>query len=139
MRQEVSRQIRQDLERRCRDFWLQLDDVAVTELSFSPQYTAAIESKQVAQQDAQRASFIVERARQERQEKIVNAEGEAQAAELIGQACSKNPAYLKLRKIEAAKHVAKKMGRSGNRIFLDNDQLMLNVFKTTEEVKDLNK
>lgn len=38
---------------------------------------------QVAQQEAQRASFVVERARQERQQKIVQAEGEAEAASLI--------------------------------------------------------
>lgn len=128
MRQEVSQQIERDLRRRCADFWMVLDDVAITELSFSPQYTNAVESKQVAQQDAQRATFIVEKAKQERQEKIVNAEGEARAAELIGDACSKNPAYLKLRKIEAAKQIGNHMGRSGNRLFLDNEQLMLNVF-----------
>ena len=38
---------------------------------------------QVAQQEAQRASFFVERAKQEKQQKIVQAEGEAAAAKLI--------------------------------------------------------
>ena len=37
----------------------------------------------VAQQEAQRAMFIVEKAKQERQEKVVRAEGEAEAARLI--------------------------------------------------------
>lgn len=37
----------------------------------------------VAQQEAQRAFFIVEKAEQERQEKVVRAEGEAEAAKLI--------------------------------------------------------
>lgn len=36
----------------------------------------------MAAQEAQRASFYVERAKQHRQEKIVQAEGEAQAAKL---------------------------------------------------------
>ena len=36
-----------------------------------------------AQQEAQRAFFIVEKAEQERQEKVVRAEGEAEAAKLI--------------------------------------------------------
>jgi len=36
-----------------------------------------------AQQEAQRAQFIVERAKQERQEKVVRAEGEAEAARMI--------------------------------------------------------
>ena len=38
---------------------------------------------QVAQQDAQRASFYVEKAIQEKQQKIVQSEGEAAAAKLI--------------------------------------------------------
>ena len=36
-----------------------------------------------AQQEAQRAQFIVERAKQERQQKVVQAEGEAEAARMI--------------------------------------------------------
>lgn len=38
---------------------------------------------QVAQQEAQRAAFVVERAKQEKQQKIVQAEGEAEAAKMI--------------------------------------------------------
>ena len=52
-----------------------LDDVALTELSFGREYAAAVESKQVAQQEAQRAAFIVDKALQEKQQKIVQAEG----------------------------------------------------------------
>ena len=53
--------------------------MSITELSFSPQYSAAIEAKQVAQQEDQRAVFLVEKAKQERQQKIVQAEGEAES------------------------------------------------------------
>ena len=60
---------------RARDFNIVLDDVALTELSFGRDYSAAVESKQVAQQEAQRAVFVVERALQEKQQKIVQAEG----------------------------------------------------------------
>ena len=47
------------------------------------EYTAAVEAKQVAQQEAQRAMFLVEKAKQERAQKVVQAEGEAAAAEMI--------------------------------------------------------
>ena len=40
-----------------------------------------------AQQEAQRAMFIVEKAKQERQEKVVRAEGEAEAARMISLHC----------------------------------------------------
>ena len=82
-RQQVSLLIRRELIERARDFNLILDDVSLTELSFSREYAAAIEAKQVAQQEAQRAAFIVEQAKQERQQKIVQAQGEAEAAKMI--------------------------------------------------------
>lgn len=75
--------MRKGLIDRALDFNIVLDDVAITELTFSPQYAAAVEAKQVAAQEAQRASYYVERAIQERQQKIVQAEGEAQAAKLV--------------------------------------------------------
>ena len=46
-RQQVSNLIRIDLIERAKDFDILLDDVSITELSFSPQYTAAVEAKQV--------------------------------------------------------------------------------------------
>ena len=56
-----------------------------------------MEAKQIAQQEAQRAAYLVEKAKQEKQQKIVQAEGEAAAALMLGNAISKNPGYLKLR------------------------------------------
>lgn len=82
-RQQVSMLVRKGLMERALDFDIILDDVAITELAFSPQYSAAVEAKQVAAQEAQRATFYVEKAIQSRQEKIVQAEGEAQAAKLV--------------------------------------------------------
>ena len=55
----VSRDIRRILTQRARYFNIVLDDVSITQLTFSRDYTAAVESKQVAQQDAERAKFVV--------------------------------------------------------------------------------
>lgn len=82
-RQQVSLLIRKELTERARDFNIILDDVSITDLSFGREYAAAVEAKQVAQQEAQRAAFIVEQAVQERQQKIVQAEGEAEAAKMM--------------------------------------------------------
>ena len=101
--------IRKQLTDRARDFNIILDDVAITELSFGKEYAAAVESKQVAQQEAQRAAFVVDKARQERQQKIVQAEGEAQVASMLGEAIGKNPGYLKLRKLQASRNIATKV------------------------------
>uniref|UniRef100_A0A8C4Q1P1 Prohibitin n=1 Tax=Eptatretus burgeri TaxID=7764 RepID=A0A8C4Q1P1_EPTBU len=82
-RAQVSLLIRRNLTERAKDFNIILDDVSITELSFSKEYTAAVESKQVAHQEAQRAQFFVERAKQEQRQKIVQSEGEAEAAKMF--------------------------------------------------------
>jgi len=126
-RQEVSMLVRSQLTERAKDFNIILDDVALTELSFGREYAAAVESKQVAAQDAQRAAFIVEKAIQEKQQKIVQAEGEAEAASMLGEAISRNPGYLKLRKLRASGNIAKVMAQSQNRVYLNAGTLMLNI------------
>lgn len=138
MRQEVSLMIRKDLVERAKDFDIILDDVAITDLSFSQQYTAAVESKQVAQQEAQRAAFLVERAIQERQQKIVAAEGEAKSATLLGEAMSSNPGYLKLKRIETARKIATVISQSQNKVYLNANNLLLNVKDTGEIDQALN-
>ncbi|XP_023701759.1 prohibitin-2 isoform X2 [Cryptotermes secundus] len=130
-RQQVSLLVRRELTERARDFNIILDDVSITELSFGKEYTAAVEAKQVAQQEAQRAAFVVERAKQERQQKIVQAEGEAEAAKMLGQAVSQNPGYLKLRKLRAAQSISRTIANSQNRVFLNGNSLMLNINEPT--------
>jgi len=126
-RQQVSLLVRRELTERARDFNIILDDVSITELSFSKEYAAAVEAKQVAQQEAQRAAFFVEKAYQERQQKIVQAEGEAEAAKMLGESIGTNPGYLKLRKIRAAQAIARTVASSQNRIYLNADSLMVNL------------
>ncbi|KHN76602.1 Mitochondrial prohibitin complex protein 2 [Toxocara canis] len=127
-RQQVSLLVRKGLIERALDFNIILDDVSLTELAFSPQYSAAVEAKQVAAQEAQRASFLVEKAKQERQQKIVQAEGEAKSAKMIGDALKQDPGFLKLRKIRAAQRIAKMISDAGsNRVYLPSGGLMLNI------------
>ena len=49
---------------------------------------------------------MVEKAVQEKQQKIVQAEGETAAARMLGEAISQNPGYLKLRKLAAAQKIS---------------------------------
>lgn len=126
-RAQVSLLVRRELVERAKDFNIILDDVAITELSFSSQYTAAVEAKQVAQQEAQRAQFYVEKAKQDQRQKIIQAEGEAEAAKMLGLAVTKNPGYLKLRRIKAAQNIAKTVATSQNKVYLNADTLVLNL------------
>lgn len=86
----VSRLIRENLGRRASRFNLILDDVSLTHVAFSPAFSDAVEAKQIAQQNAQRAVYLVDQAIQEKQSIIVRAQGEAKSAELIGEAIKQN-------------------------------------------------
>lgn len=83
MREQVSRDIRDQLEARAADFDLVLDDVSITHLTFGSEFTRAIEAKQVKQQEAEKAKFEVMRAEHEKDAAIIIAEGEAEAAKLV--------------------------------------------------------
>lgn len=137
-REMVARLVREALTRRAARFNILLDDVSLTHLSFSPEFTAAVEAKQVAQQDAQRAAFIVDKARQEKQAMVVRAQGEARSAELIGDAIKRNKAYVELKKLENARAIAGLIQEAGgkNRLMLDSEGLGLNVFEDVGDKKD---
>lgn len=72
--QTVSREIRKILTERARNFNIALDDVSITSLSFGKEFTHAIEAKQVAAQEAERAKFIVEKAEQDKRSAIIRAQ-----------------------------------------------------------------
>lgn len=127
MRETVSRDIRRVLLQRASQFNIALDDVSITQLTFGQEYTQAVEAKQVAQQDAERAKYVVEKAEQEKQSAIIRAQGEAQSAKLLGEAIENNPSFLTLRKIEAAREVSNTVAQSSNRVFLNADSLLLNL------------
>jgi len=126
-RELVSGMIRQRLTQRAADFNILLDDVAITHLNFSPEYEKAVEQKQVAQQQAERARFTVLKALEEKKRTIINAEGESQSAQMIGAAMTSNPGFIELRRIQAAKDIATLLSKSANRLVLSTDSLLLNL------------
>jgi regulator of protease activity HflC (stomatin/prohibitin superfamily) len=53
-REKVSGEIKEILTSRASEFHIFIDDVAITHLQFSREFTASIEGKQVAQQNAEK-------------------------------------------------------------------------------------
>ncbi|WOO85624.1 Prohibitin-1 [Vanrija pseudolonga] len=107
-REIVSARIRDDLLTRAKEFHIQLEDVSI-------EFTTAVEQKQIAQQDAERAKFVVEKAEQERQAAVIRAEGEAEAAATISAALAKaGDAFVQFRKIETAREIAGTLSGSRN-------------------------
>ncbi|KAH6917179.1 prohibitin [Coprinopsis sp. MPI-PUGE-AT-0042] len=114
-REVVSSRIRADLLQRAGEFNIKLEDVSITHLTFGKEFTVAVEAKQIAQQDAERAKFVVEKAEQERQAAVIRAEGEAEAAQTISKALERaGDGFVALRKIEASKDIVKSLSTSSN-------------------------
>jgi len=132
-REQVSLEIKELLSKRAAEFHITLDDVSITHcMAFGREFRAAVEAKQVAQQEAERARFLVDKAKQDKRSAILRAMGEAQSARLIGQAVANNPNFLRLRRLEAIREIADILSTSQNRILLNSDNLLLNTIATEE-------
>src|SRR6201996_9158788 len=120
-REAVSNRIRTDLLKRAQEFNIQLEDVSITHMTFGREFTKAVEEKQIAQQEAERARFIVEKAEQERQANVIRAEGESEAAEVISKAVAKSgDGLIQIRRIETQKEIAQMLANNPNVAYLPN-------------------
>lgn len=118
-RESVSNRIRTDLLRRAQEFNIALEDVSITHMTFGKEFTRAVEQKQIAQQDAERSRFIVEKAEQERQANVIRAEGEAESAETISKAVARaGDGLIMIRRIEASKEIAQTLAGNPNVTYL---------------------
>ena len=118
-REIISQKIRKELSTRANEFGIKLEDVSITHMTFGPEFTKAVEQKQIAQQDAERAKFLVEKAEQERQASVIRAEGEAESAEFISKALAKvGDGLLLIRRLEASKDIAQTLANSSNVVYL---------------------
>jgi len=59
---------------------LSLVDFVLRNITFSPEYAASVEQKQIAEQEGKQAALVVEKKIQEAQQVIETAKGDAQAA-----------------------------------------------------------
>lgn len=125
-RTAVSQKINSLLRERALSFGVILDDISITHLTFGLEFTNAVEAKQVAQQEAEKARFLVERAEQAKQAAIITAEGDAKAAELIAKSLQEvGDALIELRRIEAAEDIAHKLGENPNITYINESANML--------------
>ena len=115
-RAELNELIREEMDRKLAENGLLLANFVLRNITFSPEYAASVEQKQIAEQLAQQASFVVEQRRQEAEQarqvaqgradavvidaegqakaRIIEAEAEKQALELIAEALATNEDLL---------------------------------------------
>ncbi|CAG0885710.1 unnamed protein product [Cyprideis torosa] len=122
-REIVSQRISDALIARAGQFGLILDDISLTHLTFGKEFTQAVELKQVAQQEAERARFLVEKAEQQKKAAVISAEGDSQAALLLANAFKKaGEGLIELRRIEASEDIAYQLSKSRNINYLPQGQ-----------------
>merc|ERR1719359_2824380 len=113
-REHVSREIREAIVARAHQFNILMDDVSITHLTYGKEFSRAIEEKQVAEQEAERQKFIVQKSEQERQATVIRSEGEATAAQMISDALKQHGmGLIEVRRIDAAKDIADSLSKSG--------------------------
>jgi len=122
-RELASQKVSEDLTERASQFGLILDDISITHLTFGKEFTIAVELKQVAQQEAERARFLVEKAEQQKKAAVISAEGDAQGASLLAKAFGDaGEALVELRKLEAAEDIAYQLSKSRSVAYLPQGQ-----------------
>ncbi|KAL3337834.1 hypothetical protein AABB24_030134 [Solanum stoloniferum] len=130
-RPQVSALVRESLIRRAKEFDIELDDVAITHLSYGAEFSKAVEKKQVAQQEAERSKFVVMKAEQERRAAIIRAEGESESAKLISDAtAAAGMGLIELRRIEASREIASTLAKTPNVSYLPKQNMLLGLNAT---------
>jgi len=115
-RDEMTALIAKDMSARMNENGLDMDDFVLRNITFSPEYAVSVEQKQIAEQEAQQAFYVVEQRKQEAEQarqvaegladavviqaegaaeaRLIQAEAEAEALEKIAAAVLDNPDLL---------------------------------------------
>lgn len=101
-REAVKAEIESSLKLSLSPYNIVVEAVQITNFKFSEQYDAAIEAKQTAEQNAQKAKNDLERIKVEAEQKIATAQAEAEAIRIQSQAIEKQggAGYVQLKAIE---------------------------------------
>ena len=93
-RQMLVEQIQATLRPKFLQNYLILDEVLLRDIRFSNEFQAAIEQKQVAQPASEQMVYELQRADSEKQQKILQAQGEALSIRKVADALEHNPGHI---------------------------------------------
>lgn len=106
-REEIERRITASLKKSLAENAIILDEVLLRDVQFSEAFAGAIEQKQIAQQNAQRMQYVLQKASKEKQQKILEAQGDARSIQLRGRAIAQNARVVQY---EYARKIAPNVG-----------------------------
>jgi regulator of protease activity HflC (stomatin/prohibitin superfamily) len=82
-REEVKAGVDESLTTRLASYHIRVDDISLVHVHFSERFGEAVETKQIAEQQAKRAGFVALKALKEAEAKVNLAKGEAEAQRLL--------------------------------------------------------
>ena len=97
-RSELKQDFDTALSERLDKYGIMVLDTSVVDLTFSPEFSKAVEEKQIAEQRAQRAVYVAREAEQEAQAEINRAKGKAEAQRLLAETLKAQGGQLVLQK-----------------------------------------
>ncbi len=97
-RSELKEDFDNALNSRLEKYGIIVLDTSVVDLNFSPEFSKAVEEKQIAEQRAQRAVYIAQEAEQQAQADINRAKGKAEAQRLLAETLKAQGGALVLQK-----------------------------------------
>jgi regulator of protease activity HflC (stomatin/prohibitin superfamily) len=97
-RSELKQDFDMALSDRLNKYGIIVLDTSVVDLTFSPEFSKAVEEKQIAEQRAQRAVYVAQEAEQEAQAEINRAKGKAEAQRLLAETLRAQGGQLVLQK-----------------------------------------
>lgn len=95
-RTEISEQINKELGDSFTKDFVTLEDIVLRNVTFTEEFTDAIEQKEIARQNVITAEYRKQEAEQFKQKKIIEAEADAQSIRLKGDALRSNPEVIQL-------------------------------------------
>lgn len=93
-RTEVSEEMKNFLQDKLSEKYILVDSFNIVNFEFSEAFNTAIEEKQIAEQNALKAKYDLERIKTEAEQAITKAQGEAEAMKLKNEQISQNIIYL---------------------------------------------
>lgn len=93
-RQTVGEQIKEALTEKISQYGIVVEIFNIVDFDFSEEFNAAVEAKQTAQQNALKAEQDLARIEVEAQQKITQAQAEAESIKLIQDALAESPDYV---------------------------------------------
>ncbi|MEO0270542.1 MAG: prohibitin family protein [candidate division WOR-3 bacterium] len=93
-REEIQKEIEKKIKERLEKDGFLIEAVILRDVHFTPDFAKAIEEKQIAQQEAERMEYILEKEKKEAERKKIEAKGKADAIRIISEELKKNPMYI---------------------------------------------